>query len=205
MTKKRNKSVKSEKSKKPKKPIVAKKVVRSTKQRKTAKAAISPKATVAGSRGRNIPRNKSQKATSTSSKKKKPTKAALRKRALAGWVTRRKFDRIAPTPIVQKLVTEVILPGASHKVGPKELIDSLSAFRMDGTEARYPSVLRFSDDVEEIAERLWAIQGQLDSDRYRAASPEEIADTPEFKREANDIANEYEVQLREVYTLFFSP
>jgi hypothetical protein len=134
-------------------------------------------------------------------KKKKPTKKQLRERALKGWKTRRKFERVNPSKKIQKIVTKKILPQSRHHVTTFELLDELSKYKMDGSLAKFPSLLRHLRDVEIIYNRLWAT---AEGEEYIAMTPDEVSQTYRFKQEAMLIADQYEVPVREVYTLFFS-
>jgi hypothetical protein len=148
---------------------------------------------------------KSRKVPLPAPKKKRPlSKRKLRERALKGWVTRRKFEQLGPVEDVKKLVEKVILPKAVKQLHSRDLLIELASLHVDGSEAEYPSILRHLSDSETIYNRLWSVQGSIE-EGWVSASPQEIAETDEFRSLAKEIANEYEVPVREVYTLFFSP
>ena len=86
-----------------------------------------------------------------------------------------------------------------------ELLYELANYRIDGTPAKEPSILRHVKESQDLYERLWRTQAEPDDYGYIPASMTEIAGSPAFKYEAQKIAQELDVPLREVYTLFFSP
>lgn len=181
---------------------------RSKKQKKTKKNVKSAKKAVKRSvrishMTNSQKRQKEQKKPKKVSKPRKPSKKVLSERARKGWKTRRKSKRIDRTRRVQRIVDKKILPDALHRMTTLELLQSLAKFRADGRPAMYPSILRHMHDAETIYNRLWSF-AQRDGE-YITMDPNEIASTDEFKYEAQRIAQEYDVQIKEVYTLFFSP
>lgn len=190
--------------KKPVKPVKGKQKIITAKR---PKARVTPKRKEVVRAKKKSVQSGSPRTDSKKTKKrlkKPPTKKQLRERALKGWETRRKFEQLDPRR-VEKIVLEEILPNAVQNMRTGELLMELATFHMDGSKAKEPSILRHIDDTMDIYERLWRTQSEMSEGGYVPMSKDEIAHSQQFRYEAQKIAWDYEVPLREVYTLFFSP
>lgn len=205
---KRRKTPASRKPNKPKKRVIE---AEKKKKRPAAKKPIAkPASKVKTAKKTPISRKKK---TSHMTRTPKPSKKRLtakqrknRERALKGWETRRKFQNLLPpTPQVESIVLDKVLPETTKAPLPvKELLEQLSQYRFDGSIAKEPSILRhFGDKTVDMLDKLWRSQRPTEQGYY-AMTQAEIAETPEFRYTAIDIAQEFGVQLKEVYTLFFS-
>lgn len=188
--------------KKPVKPVKGKQKTIAAKRPKTR---VAPKRTV---RAKKKPvesaKRKISPRTDSRKQKKRRTKRERRESALKGWETRRKFENLNQKR-VEKIVLDEILPNAVRNMRTGELLLELATFHIDGSKAKEPSILRHINETMDIYERLWRTQSNMAEDGYIPVSKAEIAQSPLFRQEAQKIAWDFEVPLREVYTLFFSP
>lgn len=145
-------------------------------------------------------------------KKRKISKKELRRRAIKGWKTRyelygpsgrKSYEKIAATSKEEELRKRI-----SELEQRTELLEKLSTFvddsdwmRRDGTLSRNPSTLRHLGDPTDIILETLRKSYYVDGDKELGIQ----GDLSLWYDQAEFYAERLDVDVREVYTLFFSP
>ena len=157
---------------------------------------------------------KAQRARATRRRAKaEARRAANRKRA--AWRAKFLAGKVAVDPKVLKKLTATVdftrdlsrealeeMPTPDKQSVAATML-ALSELKRDGTKAKQATILRHLSETNELVDRLHAT-AEVDADGWVEDGLWEIAHSAEFGRVADKIAAEYHVDVREVYTLFFS-